>query len=498
MCASALRNGLPRAGYALTVIESEAIGPVGVGEATLPSLKQFNDQLGLDEPELMRATGATFKLGIRFADWDLPGESYLHPFGAFGEPWNGVEFQHHWLRAAQAERASPLEAYCFAAALANSNCFALPAVDPNSIRSTYAHAYHLDAGRYAALLRRWATQRGVDRIEGRVVQVCRDPQTGYLDALVLQSGARVEADLYVDCSGFRALLLGDALGVPWESWSHWLPCDRAWAVSCGCRESGAGLPPYTRATACREGWTWRIPLQHRVGNGVVFSSAFAEESVARETLLGGLEAPAHGEPRLLRFATGRRTRAWDRNCVAIGLAAGFLEPLESTGIYLIQAAVTDLLRFMPHPGIRQIDPRLAAEYNRLNAWHYERIRDFLILHYVANRRVGQPLWDHLRVMALPESLAHTIALYRSRGSLPNYQFGLFSRESWLAVLHGQGIAPQAHDPLADTLAMATLERRLTDFRSRIAAGLSDLRPHREFLESYCHSADQAKTCGVSP
>ena len=493
MCAAALRHGLSDADYSLTLVESEDIGTVGVGEATLPSLKLFNDQLGLDEAELMRATGATFKLGISFANWDRPGDVYLHPFGAFGEPWNGVEFQHHWLRAAAAGHPLPLEAYCFAAALATSGSFALPVTDAQSIGSTYAYGYHLDAARYSAILRSWATRRGVERVEGRVVEVSRNPVSGDLQTLTLQSGVQIEADLFVDCSGFPAVLLAEALAVAWESWSHWLPCDRAWAVSCGY---GGALTPYTRASARAEGWTWRIPLQQRVGNGLVFSSAFTPESAACEALLGSLEAPAHREPRLLRFATGRRVRAWDHNCVAIGLAAGFLEPLESTGLFLIQAAVIDLLRLMPRPGARRVDPRLAAEFNRLNAWHYERIRDFLVLHYTANHRIGQPLWDHARAAALPESLAHKIALFRSRASVPNYQFGLFSRESWLAVLHGQGVHPQAHDPLCASVPMATLEAQLAALRSRIVAGLAGTPQHREFLRSYCAGADQAETEGV--
>lgn len=492
MCAAALRNGLSGEDYTLTLIESEDIGTVGVGEATLPSLKLFNEQLGLGEAELMRATGATFKLGISFANWDRPGNVYLHPFGAFGEPWNGIEFQHHWLRAAEAGRALPLEAYCFAAALATSGGFTPPAIEPQSIGSTYAYGYHLDAARYSALLRDWATRRGVKRIEGRVVHVSRNPDSGNLETLTLQSGERIEADLFVDCSGFPALLLAAALGVGWESWSHWLPCDRAWAVSCGY---GGALTPYTRATAREEGWAWRIPLQQRVGNGLVFSSAFTPESAACDALLGSLEAPARQEPRLLRFATGRRARAWDHNCVAIGLAAGFLEPLESTGLFLIQAAVVDLLRLMPRPGARRVDPRLAAEFNRLHAWHYERIRDFLVLHYTANQRIGQPLWDHARALALPESLAHKIALFRSRASVPNYQFGLFSRESWLAVLHGQGVQPQARDPLCESMSMSALEARLTGLRSRIVAGLAGMRRHREFLQSYCAGADQAEAEG---
>jgi tryptophan halogenase len=493
MCAAGLRNALVPEDYALTLIESEAIGTVGVGEATLPTLRQFNDQLGLDEPGLMRACRATFKLGIRFRDWERAGREYSHLFGAFGEPWGGVEFQHHWLRASRGGRCEPLEAYSFAVAVAEANAFVRPSQDPGSIRSTFSYAYHLDAGLYAAALRDWATARGVRRIEGRVREVRRHPATGDVETLVLESGERLTADLFIDCTGFRALLLHGALGVGWEDWSHWLPCDRAWAVACG--HSGP-LTPYTRATAHRDGWTWRIPLQHRVGNGLVFCSQFTDETAARETLLGSLESPAIGEPRLLRFMPGRRACAWSHNCVAVGLAGGFLEPLESTGIFLIQAAVADLVRLMPRPGGQRADPRLAAEYNRLTEWQYERVRDFLVLHYAANRRRGEPLWDYARAMALPQSLDHNLALFRARALLPRYRFGLFSGDSWLAVLQGQGVMPHAYDPLAEALPRASLESKLSELRERVRAGAVGLPAHGEFLEAYCGSAE-ASAGGVA-
>jgi tryptophan halogenase len=483
MTAAGLRRQLRPEDYQVTLVESEEIGTVGVGEATLPHIKLFNDMLGLDEAHFMRATRSTFKLGIEFRDWNRPGDAYLHPFGAFGEPWGGVEFQHHWLRARLAGvQDLPLQEFSFAVAAARSDAFEFPNEDRNSIRSTYSYAYHFDASLYASYLRSWAVERGVRRVEGRVRDVNRDPDTGDLTELVLQSGERIAGDFFVDCSGFRSLLLGGAFGVAWQDWSHWLPCDRAWAVPCG--RTGA-LTPYTRATARRAGWTWRIPLQHRVGNGYVFSSRFVSEDEARDTLLAGLEGGAQGEPRPLRFSPGRRARAWVGNCVGVGLTSGFLEPLESTSIYLIQAAVADLVRLMPRAEARGVDPRLAAEFNRLNEMQYERIRDFLVLHYSANSRVGEPFWDYLRSMTLPDSLVHKLQLFRSRAALPGYQFGLFSRDSWLAVLEGQGICPQGYDRLAEVLPLDSLDQRLRDLRRRIQTQVGSMTSHEAFIADYC-------------
>ncbi len=482
MTAAALISQLPERDYAITLIESDAIGTVGVGEATLPHLKIFNDMLGLDEAEFMRSTGATFKLGIDFRGWDRPGSSYIHPFGAFGEPWSGIQFQHHWLRAqAAGQTPGPIADYSYAVMAARAQVFDLPNDDAASIRSTYSYAYHLDAGLYADYLRRWAIARGVSRIEGKVGEVARHPESGLLESLALESGAQVQAELFIDCSGFRSLLIGQQLGVDWVDWKHWLPCDRAWAVPCSRADA---FVPYTCSTAQTAGWTWRIPLQHRIGNGYVFSSRFVDDDTARDTLLSALEAEPAGTPRLLHFATGKRECAWAGNCVAIGLASGFLEPLESTSIYLIQAAVIDLIRLIPRrPGAP--DPRLRNEFNRLFDLHYERVRDFLILHYTANRREGEPLWDHVRTMPLPATLAQKIALFRARASLPDYRYGLFARDSWLAVLLGQNIVPDRYDPLAEKVPLDALDAKLADFRQRIASGVAMMPGHTDFIADYC-------------
>jgi tryptophan halogenase len=481
MCAAGLSKLLSNADYDITLIESEEIGTVGVGEATLPHIKQFNDLLGVDEAQFMRETQATIKVGIEFVGWGQPGDRYVHPFGTFGEPWAGVDFQHHWARAGAAGiEVADLHDYSFAIAMCRNNAFELPNEDPKSIRSTYAYAYHFDAGLYAAFLRRWAVPRGVERIEGQVVDITRDPATGHVTTLTLKSGETIEGDLFIDCSGFRSLLLGATMGVAWHDWSEWLPCDRAFAVPSMRTEP---LLPFTRATAQEAGWTWRIGLQHRTGNGYVFSSRFTDEDRARDVLLGALDAAPLSEPRLLRFQAGRRAAAWAGNCVGIGLASGFLEPLESTSIYLIQSAVVDLINLIPTRRTG-IDPRLAAEFNRLFEMQYDRTRDFIVLHYMANRREGA-LWDYVRAMPLPDSLAHKIELFRASAAAPDYRYGLFSRDSWLAVLVGQHILPRGHNPLADVIPLDELETKLSDLRERIAVNAADMTRHGDFIRGYC-------------
>ncbi|MBO9706820.1 MAG: tryptophan 7-halogenase [Caulobacter sp.] len=484
MAAAGLARLLDPRAYDVTLVESDEIGTVGVGEATLPHIKAYNDLLGIDEARFMRETQGTIKLGIEFRDWNLPGDRYIHPFGTFGEAWGGIDFQHHWTRARLAGlKVAPLQAYSYAVAACRAGAFEFPNEDARSIRSTYAYAYHFDAGLYAAFLRRWATERGVRRIEGLVQDIARDGETGRVAALTLKSGARIAGDLFVDCSGFRSLLTGGTMEVGWRDWSRWLPCDRALAVPCG---KAGPITPYTRATAQEAGWTWRIPLQHRTGNGYVFSSAFLDEERARQTLLSKLDGPVQAEPRLLRFQAGRRERGWTGNVVAVGLASGFLEPLESTSIYLIQTAVLDLVDLMPASGPGgEVDPSLAAEFNRRFELQYDRVRDFLILHYAANSRVGQPMWDHVRGMEIPDSLTHRIALFEERATTPAYQYGLFSRDSWLSVLNGQGLASRAYSRLADGLPLEALERKLADLKSRIDVNVAAMASHDAFLAGYC-------------
>jgi tryptophan halogenase len=488
MCAAAMARVLHPARYQVTLIESDEIGAVGVGEATLPHIKTFNDLLGINEAEFMRETQATFKLGIEFCNWRRTGDRYIHPFGVFGEPWGGVDFQHHWLRAKQAGRVvAPFQEYSYAIAACRANAFEFPNTDGKSIRSTYAYAYHFDAVLYADFLRRWAMARGIARVEGQVQDIHLHGESGHIESLTLKSGQKVVGDFFIDCTGFRSLLLGKTLQSLWEDWSGWLPCDRALAVP---SERAADFTPYTRSTAQVAGWIWRIPLQHRTGNGYVFCSRYASEDDARRTLLNTIEGASRAEPKLLKFAAGRRTKVWVRNCVAMGLASGFLEPLESTSIFLIQAAVIDLLRLMPTPE-SGIDPRLASEFNRLSDIQYERVRDFLILHYVANAREGEPLWDHVRSMSIPDSLTHKLALFESRGHVPYYKDGLFSRDSWLAVLFGQGVMPRAHDRLADVLNQNDLEAKLRELHARIVTNVASMSSHEAFIARYCGHAQES-------
>jgi tryptophan halogenase len=480
MCAAACAQVLHPERYKVTLIESDEIGIVGVGEATLPALRDFNEMLHVDEAQFMRETQGTFKLGIEFRGWDRPGQSYVHPFGAFGQLWGGVEFQHFWMRALQQGLdPPPLEEFSCAVRACRRNAFEFP--DTHAIRSTfYGYAYHFDAGLYAEFLRHWATARGVTRIEGQVVDVAQGPN-GDIESLTLKSGQRIHGDFFVDCSGFRSLLLGDKLQVPWEDWSRWLPCDRAWAVPC---ERSADFTPFTRSTAQKGGWTWRIPLQHRTGNGHVFSTQFVSEDEARATLLAALDAKALAEPRLLKFRAGRRAQAWKRNCVALGLASGFLEPLESTSIFLVQKAIQDMLRLLPSPEARGVDERLVHEFNRLSDSLYDRIRDFLILHYTANRRIGEPLWDHVRHYELPESLRHKLSLFDVRGHVPYFKDGFFSRDSWLAVLFGQGLMPRAYDRLADLMPREQLDKRLRELHASVAAEVAAMPTHEEVIARF--------------
>jgi tryptophan halogenase len=480
MSAAACARALHPSRYQITLIESDEIGTVGVGEATLPHIKTFNDLLGVNEAQFMRHTQATFKLGIEFCNWGTAGDRYIHPFGTFGEPWAGVDFQHHWLRASQAGKpVAPFQEYSFAIAACRRNAFQFPDRDRKAIRSTYDYAYHFDAGLYADFLRTWSVARGVQRIEGRIQDVMLHGEKGSITGVTLQSGQRIHGDFFIDCSGFRSLLLGSALQVAWEDWSQWLPCDRALAVPC---EREGALTPYTRSTAQTGGWIWRIPLQHRTGNGYVFASKFIDEESAHRTLIGALDGAPRADPKLLCFTAGRRVKAWSRNCVAMGLASGFLEPLESTSLFLIQAAIFDLLRLMPAPeqGTR-VDERLSNEFNRLTDIQYGRVRDFLILHYHQNRREGEPLWDHLRHMPVPDSLTHKLRLFESRGHVPFYKDGLFSRDSWLAVLFGQGVTPRGYDPLADAVKLDELAARMRALRERIDANVRELTGHSDFI-----------------
>lgn len=439
MTAAALANALG-VGTAITLIESSDIGTVGVGEATIPPIRLFNRTLGIDEAEFVRRTRGSFKLGIEFVDWGRIGARYFHPFGPFGRDFDLVPLHQYWLDARDKGDAPALDDLSMAWAAAKRGKFAPPLADPRSVGSTFDYAYHFDAGLYAALLRDYAEARGVVRIDARIAGADRDGENGNLTAVLLADGRSITADLFVDCSGFRGLLIEEVLGTGFVDWRHWLPCDRAVAVPC---EPGA-FTPYTRSTARAAGWQWRIPLQHRTGNGHVHCSAFMGEDEARAILLANLDGAPLAEPRTLRFTTGHRRRFWSHNVVAIGLSSGFLEPLESTSLHLIQAGISKLLALFP---TRDMDPLLIDEFNRISIAEFERIRDFLILHYKLTERADSPLWRYCATMAVPDTLQWKIDHFRRYGRLVAREFDLFAAPSWLAVHIGQGNWPVGRDAL---------------------------------------------------
>lgn len=460
----------------VTLIESDEIGTVGVGEATVPHIRFFNQRLGIVEADFIRRTNATFKLGIEFRDWARLGDSYIHPFGDFGHDIDGLPFHQHWAHAARegVDTLPALENCSLPIVAARNNRFAPPLEDPRSIGSTYSYAYQFDATLYAAYLRDYAEARGVVRIEGRVDAVERKDDG--IGAVRLADGKRIAGDMFIDCSGFRALLIDGTLKVGHEDWSHWLPCDAAWAVP----TANAGpLTPYTRATAREAGWQWRIPLQHRTGNGHVFSTRFTDPETARSVLMDNLEGEALAEPRMLRFRTGRRHRQWVGNCVAIGLSAGFLEPLESTSIHLIQLAIGKLIELFPSDGV--FDPSDEAEFNRAMGLEYDRVRDFLVLHYCATERDDTPFWRYMRTMTLPSSLSEKIAEFRERGIVASYREGMFLPASWLAVYYGQRIVPDRVNPLIGNVPIATSRAHVARIAAACASAADAMPSHEDYI-----------------
>ncbi len=485
MSAAALARTLDTNKVSVTLVESEAIGTVGVGEATIPNITEFNRMLGLNEREVMAKTNATFKLGIEFSDWGREGESYVHPFGEHGADMDGIGFHQYWRRLKSCGEPSPIDAYSIGAIAAKAGKFSLPVNDPRSALSGLNYAYQFDASAYAALLRDYASARGVTRVEGKVVDVSLKPGNGHIDALTLESGQTLSADLYIDCSGFRALLIGKALGVGYEDWKHWLPCDSA--VTAASAHTGEALP-YTRATAQKAGWQWRIPLQHRVGNGHVYSAAHMSDDEATQILLDNMNAPPTTEPRILRWINGHRKDIWHKNCVAIGLSAGFLEPLESTGIYLIQGGITKLLSLFPNRGFNQGE---IDEYNKLARLDIEQVRDFIMLHYIANQRTGQPFWDGLRAMDIPDSLRRKLDLFKHGGRFFRTENELFTKPSWVAVFLGQNIIPAHYDPLVDGIDEAVLRESLASMREGIGRAVNGMPSHSAFIARYCKATPPA-------
>jgi tryptophan halogenase len=475
----------------LRLIESSEIGIVGVGEATLPHIRYFNRRIGIDEREIMASTQATFKLGIEFVDWARIGDSYVHPFGAYGSRMAGVPFHHYWLRRHAEGDATPIDAYSLPIVAAKMNRFALPSDDPTAVMSTFGYAFQFDAALYAVYLRGFAEKRGVQRTDGKIVDVKLRAGDGAVEAVQLEDGTLVGGDLFIDCSGFRGLLIEQALKTGYEEWTRWLPCDRAAAVPC---ENSGPLTPYTRATAREAGWQWRIPLQHRTGNGYVYGSNFISDDEAASKLLSRLDGKAQASPRFLRFVTGRRRKTWNRNVIAIGLAGGFLEPLESTSIYLIQIAITTFIDYLTDRAVatREFDPRTVDAFNRWIEMEYDRVRDFLILHYHATERDDAPIWNYCRNMSIPDSLRHKMELFRERGHIITYKDGLFLEPSWVAVYLGQRVMPRGHDLRADAVDGAKLASELTRVREQVRAAAVRMPSHEEFIAQYCPARSGAR------
>lgn len=462
----------------ITLVESDAIGTVGVGEATIPPMRVFHKLLGIDEQQFMCATQATFKLGIEFENWGQVGERYIHAFGKNGQESWLADFHHFWLHGLERGVQSEIGDYCLELQAARAGRFA------TSPQSNINFAYHLDAGLYAKFLREFSEKLGVRRIEGKIARVEQCTESGDIESLHLEDGQIVEGDLFIDCTGFRGLLIEQTLHTGYEDWSHLLPCNSAVAVQ--TQSVGAPLP-CTRSIARDAGWQWRIPLQHRVGNGLVYSSHHLPDEDARRQLLANVEGEPLTEPRLIRFRTGRRRKVWNKNCIALGLASGFIEPLESTSIHLIMTGVTRLMQSFPFGGVT---PSLVNQYNNLSREELEKVRDFIVLHYHLTRRRDSAFWRHCRGMEVPETLAHRLALFRESAQAFQAPGELFRVDSWVQVMVGQGLMPQSYHHLARMMSDREVHAFLQNWRDKIRAAVDKLPPHEAFIERYCRAAGE--------
>ncbi|MYM88914.1 tryptophan halogenase [Rugamonas sp. FT82W] len=484
MAAAALATYLGKQA-SVRLIESEEIGIVGVGEASVPHIRLFNAQmLGIDEAEFVRRTQGTVKLGIQFRDWSRIGDSYLHGFGVIGRSLGPLPFHQFWLKLFQSGRAAPIGEYSPQTVMAPQGRFARG--DGNAAAGSpladIAYAYHFDAGLYARFLRELSEQRGVRRTEGKIAGVNLRAGDGHVESVTMENGEVIEGELFIDCSGFRGLLIEQALKTGYVDWSHWLPCDRALAVPC---ERAEPLTPYTRATARAAGWQWRIPLQHRTGNGYVYASRYIGDDEAAATLLANLDGKPLADPRPLRFTPGMRKKFWNKNVVALGLASGFLEPLESTSIYLVQSGISRLLALFP--GV-DFNPLLAERFNRESAFEYERVRDFLILHYHATERNDTPFWDYCRTMSIPDSLREAMDLFRSDGRYFRNGEDFFALPSWVQVMLGQRIMPRGYHPIVDDMPEDKLAGYVEDMRATLAHAVASMPTHEEWIGRYWKAA----------
>ncbi|HTM81102.1 tryptophan halogenase family protein [Asticcacaulis sp.] len=485
MSAAALKAGLGQT-VDILLIESEDIATVGVGEATIPTMRVFNEHIGVNEAEFIRATEATFKLGVEFRNWGHTGNRYFHPFGDYGATHEGLAAHQIWRRLKAEGDDTPLEAYSLATQMAYAGKFFPPNPDPRSPMHDYSYAFHFDASLYAKFLRGHCEARGVKRRNAKITGVNQRSADGHIESLALDDGSVEMADFFVDCTGFRGLLIEGALKAGYTDWSDYLPVDRAWAVPTA---KSADLSPYTRSTAHTAGWQWRVPLQHRTGNGHVYSSRFMDDETARTVLLDHLDAQPLKDPMLIRFTTGHRNTFWDKNCICVGLSSGFLEPLESTSINFIQLGIIRLLELFPS---REIDPFLRQEYNTRTLDAYEKVRDFIILHYCTNTR-DEALWRYCADMPLPDDLAYKMELYRRRGEVILRKYDHFAEPSWVSIYNGQGVIPDTYDPLANRIPLETLRTLMQTRRDGIQRVVAQLPSHAQFIAQHCPSDNFMKT-----
>ncbi len=479
MTAAALSHVLSLKKCRIQLIESDQIGTIGVGEATIPTIHKYNQILGIDENDFIKHTQGTFKLGIQFVNWGGVGSSYVHPFGGYGMSVGYLGFHHYWQRYhTQNPEADPGD-YSIGVQGALKYKFMPPAQIPNSPLAQISYAYHFDATLYAKYLKVFAEERGVERIEGEVVKVSLRESDGYVDSITLKNGISIQGDLFIDCTGFRALLIEQALNTGYEDWSHWLPCDSAVTVP---SKSMNPPPSFTRSAAHAAGWQWRIPLQHRTGNGHVYCSKYMTDDTAKKILLDNLEGEALSEPKVVRFKTGMRRKFWNKNCVAIGLSSGFLEPLESTSIHLIQSSISKLLAFFPHASFDQVD---IDKYNEILTDEIVNIRDFIILHYKITQRTDSEFWNYCRHMEVPISLQRKIALYKSSGRLFRDNNELFDDVSWFAVMHGQGLIFEKYHPLVDEIEDGKFSQLMEEIKAVIARSADAMPAHDEYIAKHC-------------
>lgn len=463
----------------ITLVESSDIGTIGVGEATNATIRRFYGQLGMTDFDVLKATQGTCKLGIRFDDWHQKGHSYFHPFGVYGQEVRRVPFHHFWLKMRELGDERPIDDYCLGTALAQAGKFTLPSPNPPSSLSVFDWALHFDATLFGRLMRDYAEKKGVKRVDAKISGVNLKPDNGFIESVSLEQGGQVHGDLFIDCSGFKGLLIEGALKTGYEDWSEWLLTDRAVAV----QSELEGEPnPFTISTAHKAGWQWNIPLQHRQGNGHVFSSEYISDDEATRVLTDHIDGELIGDPRVIRFVPGRRKRAWNKNCIAVGLSSGFLEPLESTSIALVETAIEKIRMLFPDKGM---DQGCIDEFNDMTRLEYERVRDFIILHYHATARDDSPMWNYCRNMSVPETLSHKMRLFRERGHLVKYRWEIFQPASWIALYTGNNILPKRYDPRVNTFDERYVRDSLAQMRQSLSTAVAPLPSHGEFIRKTC-------------